>query len=168
MYSLIELPEVKFVQILALLFIGVPIIEMVLLIKIGGMIGAIPTVALVFLTAAIGVTLLRIQGPATFLRAQQRMQTGQLPAKEMIEGIFLAVGGALLLTPGFFTDAVGFCCLFPGIRDVIIMAALKNIKFSSFQSSHFSNHRSCSGDDSGEIIDGEFSRHDQSSVTRKK
>lgn len=97
-------------------FIVVPIIEMVILIEVGGIIGALPTVGLVLLTAIIGAAMLRQQGAATLLRANQRMASGELPAQEMAEGILLAVGGALLLTPGFVTDTVGFACLIPFTR----------------------------------------------------
>lgn len=92
---------------LLLLFIVTPILEMWLLITVGREIGALPTIGLVFLTAIVGLAMLRRQGISTVMRAQQKMQTGEVPAREMVEGIFLAVGGALLLTPGFFTDALG-------------------------------------------------------------
>ena len=79
------------------LFIIIPIAEMWLLIKVGTKIGALPTVALVFLTAAIGLALLRQQGLDTLLRVNRRMEEGQIPAKEIFEGLLLAIGGALLL-----------------------------------------------------------------------
>lgn len=112
-------------RILFGLFIVLPVVEMWLLIKVGGLIGALPTVGLVLLTAVIGANLLRRQGLHTLTRAQQRLNSGELPATEMLEGIFLAVGGALLLTPGFVTDAVGFCCLLPGLRRAMIGSMLK-------------------------------------------
>lgn len=114
--------------ILFVLFIVIPILEMWLLITVGSHIGALPTIGLVFLTAVIGVALLRQQGVATLLRANQRMRSGEIPAIEMGEGIFLAVGGALLLTPGFITDAVGFACLIPGIRRWLLGRILKHVK----------------------------------------
>lgn len=115
-----------------LLFIIVPIVELWLLIKVGSVIGALPTVALVFLTAIIGVTLLRQQGVSTLLRANRRMQSGEIPATEMGEGIFLAIGGALLLTPGFITDAVGFACLIPGVRRWLLRRAMRHVKVVQF------------------------------------
>ena len=96
--------------ILFLFFLTMPIVEMYLLIQVGGWIGALPTIGLVALTAVVGMTLLRQQGFATLLRGQQRMAEGQLPAQELMEGFALAVGGALLLA-GFVTDAVGFALL---------------------------------------------------------
>jgi UPF0716 protein FxsA len=103
-----------------LLFILIPILEMWLLIQVGSHIGALATIGLVLLTAMIGLALLRQQGFATLLRANQKMEAGQLPAQEIIDGLFLAVGGALLLTPGFFTDAIGFICLIPGLRKLLL------------------------------------------------
>ena len=75
--------------ILLTLFIGVPLIEIYLFIQIGGLIGALPTVLLVIITALLGVTLLRAQGFSTMARFQQQVSTGQLPANTMLEGIAL-------------------------------------------------------------------------------
>ncbi|WP_250460058.1 FxsA family protein [Microbulbifer litoralis] len=112
---------------LLLLFIVIPILEMWLLIAVGSEIGALPTIGLVLLTAVVGLALLRRQGLSTVMRAQQKMQAGELPAREMVEGIFLAVGGALLLTPGFFTDALGFACLIPGLRQLLLGRILRHV-----------------------------------------
>ncbi|MFT5576823.1 MAG: UPF0716 protein FxsA [Bermanella sp.] len=111
-------------RFLFLLFIGLPILEMWLLIEVGGRIGALPTVALVALTAFIGINLLRQQGLSTLTRAQARLNAGEVPAAEILEGMCLAVGGALLLTPGFLTDAIGFCCLIAPIRKRIVASVL--------------------------------------------
>jgi len=101
---------------LVLFFILIPILEMVILIKVGGIIGVFPTVALVVLTAMIGVWLLRQQGLSTWIRVQEKLARGEIPGMEMLEGIMLLIGGALLLTPGFFTDILGFICLIPQLR----------------------------------------------------
>ncbi len=101
---------------LLLLFIIVPIVEMVILIEVGGIIGALPTVALVVLTAMAGIWLLRWQGLATLARMQDKLARNEIPDTELLEGVMLLIGGALLLTPGFVTDAIGFCCLLPGTR----------------------------------------------------
>lgn len=144
-------------RILFIIFIVVPIIEMAILIKVGGAIGALPTIAMVFLTAMIGMALLKQQGPSTLRRAQEKMQHGGIPAKEMVEGIFLAVGGALLLTPGFVTDGIGFCCLIPGLRQWIILWGMKHIRFNSVhvQTSGFSKAQGFRQDD---VIEGKFER----------
>jgi len=108
------------VRFLLLVFIIVPIVEMWLLIQVGGFIGAVPTIGAVLLTAVIGLAMLRRQGLSTLLRVNQRMESGELPAQEMLEGIVLAVSGALLLTPGFFTDAIGFAGLTPVLRQWLV------------------------------------------------
>jgi UPF0716 protein FxsA len=97
-------------------FIGVPLLEMAILIEIGGVIGALPTIALVVLTATIGIWLLRIEGIATLSKLQDRMNRGEVPGTELLEGVMLLIGGALLLTPGFVTDTIGFACLIPTFR----------------------------------------------------
>lgn len=102
--------------ILALLLLSVPLLEIFLFIQVGGWIGVWPTIGLVVLTAIAGAFLLRWQGLATLARVRTSLDRGQIPAREMLEGVFLVFGGALLLTPGFFTDAVGFACLLPPTR----------------------------------------------------
>ena len=102
--------------LVATIFLIVPIIEIYLLIQVGQVIGAGWTVFLVVFTAVIGVGLLRIQGLSTLNRAQQKLQQNELPAREILEGMGLVIAGALLLTPGFFTDTIGFLLLFPPVR----------------------------------------------------
>ena len=89
------------------IFIGLPILEMYILIQVGTSIGAFNTIALVLLTAVIGLVLLRQQGFQTLMNARNKLMHSELPAEEIVTGIFLAIGGALLLTPGFVTDAIG-------------------------------------------------------------
>lgn len=103
-----------------LILVAIPIAEIWLLLKVGGLLGAIPTIGLVIFTAMLGVALLRQQSWVALTNAQNKMRDGQIPAKEMVDGLFLAVGGALLLTPGFITDAIGFICLLPFARQGLI------------------------------------------------
>ncbi|MEM1436863.1 MAG: FxsA family protein [Pseudomonadota bacterium] len=112
---------------LFVVFIVTPIVEMYLLLTVGGLIGALPTIGLVLLTAVIGVSLLRRQGTATLLRAQERMNQGTMPTAEMADGLMLAVAGPLLLTPGFVTDAFGFALLTPPIRRQISAWVAKHL-----------------------------------------
>jgi UPF0716 protein FxsA len=107
-------------SILLILFLAIPLVEIYLLIKVGGIIGALPTVFMVVFTAVLGAWLLRLQGFATMTRVRQTMAQGGIPAMEMLEGAVLLVAGALLLTPGFFTDAIGFLCLIPSLRRAVI------------------------------------------------
>ena len=105
---------------LLLLFILVPLLEIYLFIQVGGLIGAFATIIVVVLTAIIGVAMLRVQGLNTLGRFRLVAARGELPALEMLEGLILLLGGVLLLTPGFFTDAVGFLCLLPATRAWIV------------------------------------------------
>ena len=113
-------------KILFIFFLIVPFAEIYLLLKIGSFIGVFPTVLLVVFTAVLGAWLLRQQGFATWQRFQNGLAQGQLPALEMIEGPILLVGGALLLTPGFFTDVLGFACLIPSARRKIAIYIIEN------------------------------------------
>lgn len=109
-------------RILFIAFLLVPLGEIYLLIQVGGLIGALPTVALVVFTAALGAVLIRAQGLATVARMRQSLERGELPALELMEGACLLVAGALLLTPGFVTDTMGFVLLMPGLRRALILA----------------------------------------------
>ena len=153
-----------------ILFIVVPLIELYLIIKVGSLIGALWTVLLVVLTAVIGVSLLRIQGFNTLNRARQNMEAGTLPAMEMMEGMVLAVGGALLITPGFITDTLGFLCLIPASRRAMIRylmqhSAIHGQGFYSHGTTHYSRERGGEGHSEhgrhqGRTIEGEFHRDD--------
>ena len=103
-----------------IIFMLVPIVEMWILIEVGGWIGALPTIALVVLTASLGLSLLKRQGLSTLLSARRKMDEGSIPASELVSGVMIAVGGALLLTPGFVTDAVGFALLIPQTRQWLL------------------------------------------------
>ncbi|MDH5355810.1 MAG: FxsA family protein [Gammaproteobacteria bacterium] len=139
--------------VLALIFIVVPVVEIFLLIQVGGIIGAWWTIGLVILTAIIGVRLLKIQGISTLGRAQQKMQSGEMPAMEMLEGIGLIIAGAFLLTPGFFTDGVGFCLLIPPIRRAMVGAIVTRMAISGQFVSMRSGQSHRSPDDPN-VIDG--------------
>ena len=104
---------------LFLLFLIVPLIEIGLFIAIGGVIGLWPTLLGVVVTALIGSAVLRVQGLSLLAEIQRLMNAGRMPAQQLVEGVLLAVAGALLLTPGYFTDAVGFVLLVPTARIAI-------------------------------------------------
>ena len=122
--------------VITIIFLIVPVVEIYLLIEVGQVIGALWTAFLVVLTAVIGVRLLKIQGISTLMRAQNKMQTGQAPAQEMLEGVGLVLAGAFLLTPGFFTDAVGFVLLFPPTRIWLVSKAVTYLMTSARFSQH--------------------------------
>ena len=145
--------------ILIVLFIGIPLVEIYLFISVGGLIGALPTVLLIIVTALLGVKLLRSQGLHAMSKFQQEISAGQLPAITMLEGIALIFGGALLLTPGFLTDTIGFLCLIPFTRKAFIIWLVKNIKLKSSgpYASSYAKYRDSS------IIEGEFKKSDKDS-----
>ena len=101
------------------LFIALPIVELALLFELHGVVGFSPTVLLVLFTGIVGAALVRRQGLATFLKIQQEMSIGNVPAPQMMDGIMILVSGALLVTPGMITDVVGFLLLIPFIREKI-------------------------------------------------
>jgi len=103
-----------------LAFLLLPLVEIYLFIQIGGGIGAGWTVALILLTAVIGAALVSAQGVSTLRRARAQLAAGQAPTVEIIEGVMLLVVGAVLLVPGFFTDAIGFALLVPPLRRRLI------------------------------------------------
>ena len=106
-------------QYLIALFIGLPIIELALLIKLHGMVGFLPTVFIVLSTGIIGAWLVRRQGLAMLFHIQREMSIGNLPAPQMIDGVMILVAGALLVTPGLITDTAGFLLLVPQVRERI-------------------------------------------------
>ena len=116
----------KVFQVLFLIVLIIPFAEIYLLLQVGGIIGALPTIFLVVITAALGAWLLRRQGFATFRRFQENLAQGVIPAYEMIEGPIILLGGLLLLTPGFITDVLGFACLIPPLRKKIAQYVIEN------------------------------------------
>ncbi len=106
----------RFGLILLAAFIGVPLLEIALFIKIGGWVGLGPTLTLIVLTAVVGAWMIRQQGIGVLMRAQSQLAEGGLPVMEVFEGLCLVIAGALLLTPGFFTDALGALLLVPAVR----------------------------------------------------
>lgn len=104
---------------LALLFIVVPIVELMLLIRMGQIVGLLPTLALVVTTGVVGAGLARLEGLKTLWTLQSELAQGRLPAQAIMDGLAILVGGALLLTPGILTDILGFSLLLPRSRRAI-------------------------------------------------
>ena len=111
--------------ILLFVFIAVPILEIAVFIQAGEQLGLWPTLAIVILTAFWGTALLRYQGLRTLGRVQKSLQRGDVPVGEVFTGLCLLVAGALLLTPGFLTDAVGFALFVPDIRSFLAGGVLR-------------------------------------------
>ena len=150
-----------------LLFIVMPILEMWLLITLVGHIGALNTIFLVMLTALLGIGLLKRQGFATLWRGQEKLQQGQVPAQEIVEGIVLAVSGALLLTPGFVTDAIGFLGLLPVTRILAVKTMLSKFTLVNASSANFSQPFRSKAENTGDTIDGEAWESEESLKTPK-
>lgn len=104
---------------LFLIFSVVPIIELYLLIRVGKLIGALPTVALLLVVSLAGAWLVRSQGFVILRRIQDELAMGRLPAAGLLDGALVLLGGLLLLTPGFFSDVVGLFFIVPPTRAVI-------------------------------------------------
>ncbi len=139
-------------QWLLLLFVTVPLLEIYVLIQLGGLVGAVPTIAVVVLTAMVGAKLDQAQGLIALARVRAAMDRGEVPAVQLLEGVFLLVAGALLLTPGFFTDAVGFLALVPKLRRRAIGWLLRRMVVETGQPGE--------GRPGARTIDGEFHRRD--------
>lgn len=104
---------------LFLLFILVPLLDLALLVSVGGRIGLGPTVGIVIATALVGSWLAKKEGAAAWTRVQSRMATGGIPGPELIDGLVILLSGTLLLTPGFLTDIAGLLGLFPPTRAIV-------------------------------------------------
>ena len=107
--------------------IGVPLLEIAIFIRLGEAIGLWWTLGIIVLTAVVGTALLRWQGLDTLRRARAAFGRGQLPMAEVLDGLFLLIAGVLLLTPGFFTDVVGFSLFIPPIRALLRALLLARI-----------------------------------------
>ena len=104
---------------LTVLFIVLPIVEIWVLIRVAGVIGGLEAVSLVILVSMVGAWLVRREGLGVLRKVERRLGEGQLPSRELVDGLLIAVGGALMLTPGFVTDAVSLLLLFPPTRIVV-------------------------------------------------
>lgn len=168
--------------IVFILFIAMPILEIYLLIQVGGALGALPTIGIVILTAILGTWMLRAQGVSTLNKARARLSGGQVPAFELMEGLALGVGGALLLTPGFVTDAIGFACLIPFTRRLLVKRLSSRVSVGSvaggfgatmssgsaagnqspFEPAPGKHSTSAKAEIDGDVIEGEYTREDKS------
>ena len=116
-----------------LLFIGLPALEIFLMIKIGGKIGALSTVSLIFLTAIIGVYFAKLEGIKTMRSGVMNLYQNKVPVYEMFSGASIAIAALLLIVPGFFSDTIGFLLLIPFTRKILISFFVKKNKISTSQ-----------------------------------
>jgi UPF0716 protein FxsA len=117
--------------VLFLVFLVTPIVEITVFINVGGLIGVPATVAIVLLNAVLGAALLRAQGLSTLMRARESMERGVPPVEAVVDGVGLIVAGALMITPGLVTDAIGFLLLIPPLRRAITMELFRRLARSS-------------------------------------
>ena len=135
---------------LFLLFLAVPLIEIALFIQVGGAIGLFPTLGIVVLTAILGTYLVRSQGLQAMDRLRRSFNELRDPVEPLAHGAMILFSGALLLTPGIFTAAVGFALLVPGVRLAVFKWARTKVKVATF-STHGRHPQQQS-----DIIDGEY------------
>ena len=145
------------------LFIAVPIVEIAVLIKVGGLLGFLPTIGIVILTAVLGTAMLRAQSMSTLASVQSKLNAGEVPALQLMEGVALLIGGVLLLTPGFVTDAIGFFCLVPATRRWMIKRILARSNLVVMSSAQYRDGQAesqSSRPSNGDVIEGEYRRED--------
>lgn len=136
-----------------------PIIELAVLIQVGSVIGVLPTLLLVIGTGVLGSVLLRV---ATAWRAREKLARGEMPEQEMLEGLLIAVGGGLLLLPGFISDIFGVLCLIPFTRRLLIGRLLKRAQEQALRQRAFADDLAArSGQTRPNVIEGEYERRDR-------
>ena len=135
---------------LLIIFIAVPLIEIGLFIQVGDKIGLWPTLLIVLITAITGTWLVRSQGAQTLVNLQGSFQNMKDPTEPLAHGALILFAGALLLTPGFFTDSVGFLLLFPPFRMFVMQSIRSKLKTSDI---NFKTPRENSDED---VIEGQF------------
>lgn len=113
---------------LALAFLVVPFAELFVIIQIGSALGAVPTVALLLAVSVLGAILVKREGLGVWRRARAQVQAGGMPAAELVDGVMILFAGALLLTPGFLTDALGIILLVPPVRAALRAAAGRRLE----------------------------------------
>jgi len=172
--------ELPMFQILFLLFIVVPIIEIAVLMQVGELIGGWPTVGLVVLSAWIGAYFVKQQGLSTVQNLQLKMAQGEMPSNEIVAGLLLLVSGVLLVTPGFVTDVFGLSLLIPQVRLALVNSVKKQLvssnnvqfhmhgqqpfgqqqqnPFEQHQQNPFEQSDAPKRDNQGTTLEGEFER----------
>lgn len=146
---------------LLIAFIAVPLIEIGLFIQVGGAIGSWPTLLIVLVTAVLGTFLVRTQGAMALGQLRTSFSDMRDPTEPLVHGAMILFAGALLLTPGFFTDAVGFSLLIPGVRQAAYKALRARVNVQSFGAPHGHPQQPNTAGrgptrQGGDVIDGEF------------
>ncbi len=140
-----------------------PVLELALLIQVGSAIGVLPTLGLIILSAVLGILLLRVAGLATAWRARERLARGELPEREMFDGLLLALGGLLLLLPGFISDIFGLLCVLPFTRHLLLGRLQRQQQEQAARQRAFADDLAGARDASAQrpqVIEGEYQRRD--------
>jgi|SRR5690606_35583653 len=144
------------------LFLLFPLIELAVIIKVGSAIGVLPVLLLIIATGVLGVVLLRVAGVATAWRARERLARGELPEQEMLEGLLIAVGGGLLLLPGFISDVFGLLCMLPFTRRLLVRKLRRKAEEQALRQRAFAEDLAARNNPQRpSVIDGEYKRHDK-------
>jgi len=141
---------------LFLLFLAVPLIEIALFIQVGGLIGLWPTLAIVVLTAIAGTWMIREQGVREIGRLRRSFEELRDPTEPLASGAMILFAGALLLTPGFFTDAVGLLLLVPAVRRAVYTYVRARVTVTQFKMGPGPDRTAHTGPVHGDVIDGEY------------
>ena len=153
--------------LLALVFIGFPLLELYIMIEVGAAIGGVTTIFIIVFTGVFGVLLLRHQGTVNISRMRKSLDQGELPALAMFESVFIFAAAIMLLIPGFITDALGLMFLITPVRLAIINKVLGLPRFQMY-SSGFSENVSefKAGSSDPNTIEGEYKREDDNDKLR--
>ena len=146
---------------LFLLFIAVPIVEIVLFIKIGSLLGLWLTILVVVLTAIVGTNLVKSQGLNAIKEVQSSFLQGQDIARSLINGTLILIAGVLLLTPGFFTDFIGITFLIPVTRNMWISYGIKHFPGFVFINSNNNSKNNPHFKEKNDVIDGDYTDLDK-------
>lgn len=138
-----------------------PLIELAVLIQVGSAIGVLPTLLLIIGSTVLGSVLLRVAGVATAWRAREKLARGEMPEQEVLEGMLIAVGGGLLLLPGFISDIFGLLCLIPFTRRLFVGNLRRRAQEQALrQRAFFDDPSARSGQTHPNVIEGEYQRRD--------
>ncbi|AGA85713.1 MAG: membrane protein FxsA [Gammaproteobacteria bacterium HGW-Gammaproteobacteria-9] len=149
-------------RIFFVLFLLFPLAELYVLIKVGSSIGALATILLLVLSGIAGVLLLRLAGFATAWRARERLARGELPEREMLQGLMMAIGGGLLFLPGFISDVLALIVLFPPTRNFLFRQINRRIEAQMRRQRAFADDlQARSNPQRPNVIEGEWERDDR-------
>ncbi|MDH0103351.1 membrane protein FxsA [Stutzerimonas stutzeri] len=149
-------------RIFFVLFLLFPLAELYVLIKVGSSIGALATILLLVLSGIAGVLLLRLAGFATAWRARERLARGELPEREMLQGLMMAIGGGLLFLPGFISDVLALIVLFPPTRNFLFRQINRRMEAQMRRQRAFADDlQARANPQRPNVIEGEWERRDQ-------